>query len=271
MADETTTYAAPVSTLSTPDSSLPDQSTQPVRRIRVSFFNPQTIGDLQSSQMERVMYAAAEDLNMDLEIHDAGPNPKVLIRMVDEVLGQEELPDYILFRSFQDTTQEILDAVEAAGVPSLIFQQGPSAAELARIGQPRQMYHTWLGTAFASSSAKSKVEWSQKPEPAQKSKSKVESAPKSLMTFDPQILDGAWTLVVIHDHANGRDFVDLGTELSRLTEPATEKTLKHFNRISQQAIDKIDFYKFSRIYSGASSYDFSWNAILSQLDQSPQE
>lgn len=76
---------------------------------------------------------------------------------------------------------------------------------------------------------------------------------------------GAWALVLIHDHAHGRDFVDEGLEMDKLMftlfGPAEAERFQQ--RFGDLDFRSIDFRRFSRVLNPAlRHYDFDFGQLL---------
>lgn len=76
---------------------------------------------------------------------------------------------------------------------------------------------------------------------------------------------GAWAMVLIHDHAKGRDFADEGLELNQFMFTLfTPAEADHFLvRFGDLRFDQVDFRQFSRVRNpGLKHYDFNFRQLL---------
>lgn len=76
---------------------------------------------------------------------------------------------------------------------------------------------------------------------------------------------GAWAMVLIHDHAHGRDFADEGLEMEQFmftlfTPPEAERFLARFGELR---FDRVDFRRFSKVLNPKlERYDFNFRQLL---------
>ncbi len=93
--------------------------------------------------VERFIKAAAEDLNVDLRIHDHGGNPVRMLQMADKALKDEKnRPDCILFHNYKKRGKDILELSEKYKVPAFVFNAGFSEKD--QVGKPREKYKYWI-------------------------------------------------------------------------------------------------------------------------------
>lgn len=79
-------------------------------------------------------------------------------------------------------------------------------------------------------------------------------------------MNGAWALVLIHDHAKGRDFADEGLEFTPPMEVMTSRNVDLWlNKFGDQNWRRIDFSRFSKQRNPALvRYPFNKDAIMAQ-------
>jgi ABC-type sugar transport system substrate-binding protein len=91
-----------------------------------------------------LIVAAAQDLEVDLEIRYAEENFIKMKAQVDEVLSNPALrPDGIIFHNYKLLGEKILAKAEAMGVKSIIFNSGFGSEGSALV--PRKKYSQWIG------------------------------------------------------------------------------------------------------------------------------
>ena len=77
---------------------------------------------------------------------------------------------------------------------------------------------------------------------------------------------GGWVIVLLHDHAHGKDFADVGVHIEQPMFAITSANLDaYLEKFAEQRWDQIDFTRFSRVLNPQlPAYDFSLQAILEQ-------
>ena len=85
-------------------------------------------------------------------------------------------------------------------------------------------------------------------------------------------VDGAWTIVLLHDYFHGRDFADEGVQIKTKMAIVTRDNVDHYlskitdQKLSRKNIEKIDFGKFSKVKNPElETYQFSLDMILDKL------
>ncbi len=90
-------------------------------------------------------------------------------------------------------------------------------------------------------------------------------------TIGGHFMEGAWTMVMIYDYANGVDFADSeGVSMKSRMGVITSKNVANFEKNlgdrSFEKIDKVDFKKFSKAMNpGMKKYSFDLDNILKQF------
>jgi len=89
------------------------------------------------------------------------------------------------------------------------------------------------------------------------------------LTHGGHFLAGAWSVVVIHDHNQGRDFVDIAKHLSFPMSAITrENAARYLTHFRNEDWSKINFSKFSRADNTAlRDYPFNLQTILSAVEK----
>ncbi|MGA9524198.1 MAG: ABC transporter substrate-binding protein [Myxococcaceae bacterium] len=89
------------------------------------------------------------------------------------------------------------------------------------------------------------------------------------VTFGGHFLEGAWALVLIYDHAHGKDFGTAGTVWRTELVPITREDLPGSMHVvgNGRPWDTMDFRSYSRVANpGRTGYRFSPAALLDALD-----
>lgn len=89
---------------------------------------------------------------------------------------------------------------------------------------------------------------------------------RMVTTLGGHFLEGAWALVLLHDHHHGRDFASEGLDWHTAMVPITRDTVDTFLRfLGEGEWESIDFRAFSRVANPeVKHYDFSLRALFAQ-------
>ncbi len=114
-------------------------------RLRIGYFNPHTASDTFFSQMEGVMQAAADDLNIDLRIYRAEFDHRAQISQFEHAIVTDGIQG-ALFGDFRQNGLRLMERAERHKIPVLLFNTPLSFDNLAKSGGgPRQRYRYWIG------------------------------------------------------------------------------------------------------------------------------
>lgn len=92
------------------------------------------------------MQAVASDLEIDLTIHTDHRSHRFSYReLMQNVLGQPNKPDYIVFMLKEKVTHDMLAMAGEAGVLAFTFNTAVPEEELGQTGQPREKMRHWIG------------------------------------------------------------------------------------------------------------------------------
>lgn len=114
------------------------------QRISIAFFNPATEKSPYWSQTTRLMQAAAEDLNIQLEVYYGNNDPDRLIGLVSQRLSRADRPQFIIFKANRDAGVEILNIAESTGTFSVIIHTTLAPIQRKKLGGPRQSFRRWI-------------------------------------------------------------------------------------------------------------------------------
>ena len=94
--------------------------------------------------VEEIMVAAAEDLQLDVDIYEYDNDLFYMVALVKEVLADPaRRPDCILIHNYKNNGEKILALAEQFGVPVFVFNAG--FAPDSQVGTPREKYPHWIG------------------------------------------------------------------------------------------------------------------------------
>jgi len=91
------------------------------------------------------MRAAAEDLNMDLEIINAQGDAYQMKRQAQEVIQRKQPPDYLVVANVKNVADEIIQAAEKNKVKVFLMNTGFNKRQRSQMGKPREKYAHWIG------------------------------------------------------------------------------------------------------------------------------
>jgi ABC-type sugar transport system substrate-binding protein len=91
------------------------------------------------------MHAAAEDLQIQLDVYKAPHWPTSISDQLREVLAGQTRPDYVVVSIHRGVGTELLKIAEAAQVPVFVINAGLLAEDHSRFGGPRESLLQWIG------------------------------------------------------------------------------------------------------------------------------
>ena len=114
------------------------------RNVSVAFLNPGSRADVFFGPMIQFMQAAAEDLGFDLEVYYGDRSHVLIDENVKKLFSQERKPDYVIGMNARGAGEDLLDRAEAAGVKTIIINQGFLEEARKQVGRPGEKYSMWL-------------------------------------------------------------------------------------------------------------------------------
>jgi hypothetical protein len=88
-----------------------------------------------------------------------------------------------------------------------------------------------------------------------------------VLTHGGHFLIGAWAMVILRDHHDGRDFAEEDVRLQFPMGAFNLPIATRFSEIGKVDWRKVDFTRFSKVRNGAvMRYDFNPDAVLGQLE-----
>lgn len=112
------------------------------RELDVVFVNPSSPDDDFWRSFEKFMAAAAEDLNINLEVMYSARGREPMLENVRAVARRSVKPDAIVFQSLKQNGAEAIAISNQAEIPAFLVNAGVDYAET---GNPREKYPYWIG------------------------------------------------------------------------------------------------------------------------------
>ncbi|SDK81583.1 monosaccharide ABC transporter substrate-binding protein, CUT2 family [Franzmannia pantelleriensis] len=113
--------------------------------LNVTFINPGYQGERFWDMVSSTMQAAADDLDIELEILFAERDRHLMQSLAARVLERKRPPDYLVLVNEEQHAVELLEQVEQRGVDVLFLLNGPSAEQRQHTGIPGEHYRHWVG------------------------------------------------------------------------------------------------------------------------------
>lgn len=115
-------------------------------KMRVSFLNPAGKTDWFWSMVTDFMQAAADDLDIDLEVLYSDRNHFLTVQQAEKVVNRSYKPHYIITGNEKGNAATIINIAEKAGVKVFLFSNGfVDHDDLEKYGVPRKYYSSWIG------------------------------------------------------------------------------------------------------------------------------
>jgi len=114
--------------------------------MSVTFLNPGKSDEKFWVSVSQFMEAAAEDLDIELDVVYAERDPTRMIDNAKRVLARPKRPDYIVTVNEKLVAGEILRLTANSGVKVFLINNTLSADEQKAVGNPRQGLPHWLGS-----------------------------------------------------------------------------------------------------------------------------
>lgn len=113
--------------------------------MRVSFLNPADASDAFFATMVAFMHKAAHDLGIELEVVDCHRHHATLREQARALVERRSPPEYLLLVNEQSLAVEVLPAAHAAGIKTLLLNEGLMVPDRQALGSPGERYDSWLG------------------------------------------------------------------------------------------------------------------------------
>ncbi len=108
--------------------------------IRVTFVNPGGIDDPFFSRLCNVMEAAAEDLNISLEILYSGRDYIRGLDVGNTVFSRKTQPEFLMLINENGMAERLVERADSMGVKTILFNEGFSDTYLESIGDPVEVF-----------------------------------------------------------------------------------------------------------------------------------
>lgn len=115
-------------------------------QLNITFVNPGRSDEVYWLMVTQFMEAAAEDLDIALEVLYAERSHISQVRISREVLDRPQPPDYLLVVNEKSVAPEIIAYAEERGVPNFLILNDLTEEQKALEGRPRGKYEYWIGS-----------------------------------------------------------------------------------------------------------------------------
>jgi len=115
---------------------------------KVTFIVPDIKGPLFWQLVADTSLAAANDLNINLNIIYSAPNRFALLETIKQIIEQKNKPDYIVLRPFAGNTKSVFSLLEQSKIKFITIEQSIDRSQHKNLGVPRQHFKYWLGHIF---------------------------------------------------------------------------------------------------------------------------
>ena len=126
-------------------------SASAAEKIKVTFINP-GISDMNNPtgtfwlSVSAFMQAAADGLNMDLEILYAERNHVLMQRQAEEVAKRAVRPDYLIAVNEKLSAGKMIEVADKAGMKTFMINNVFVGDQAQEYGAPREKYKNWIGS-----------------------------------------------------------------------------------------------------------------------------
>lgn len=108
--------------------------------ITVTFVNPGDADDPFFSRLCNTMTAAAEDLDLSLEILYSGRDYIRGLEVGKTVFDREKQPDFLLLINENGMAERLVEQADSLGIKTVVFNEGFSEAFIKRVGDPVEVF-----------------------------------------------------------------------------------------------------------------------------------
>ncbi|MCJ8170092.1 ABC transporter substrate-binding protein [Atopomonas sediminilitoris] len=113
--------------------------------VKVAFINPDRPGNPFWDQVNTVMQAAADDLDLELQIVFAEEDRYQSIHLLKELITSGNKPDYLVFMFQHGAGLKLLRLAEQEQIRSIMINTDIPSEWQDKVGAPRQHFKHWLG------------------------------------------------------------------------------------------------------------------------------
>lgn len=118
------------------------QIRQPSGNLHFVFINPSSEQDGFWNIFTSFTQAAADDLNVDLEVLYAHRNSVTMLEHIRTVADRNIKPDAIILKALKGMGEEALELANTANIPIFFVNAG---VDYAQVGEPQENYPFWIG------------------------------------------------------------------------------------------------------------------------------
>ena len=115
---------------------------------KVTFIVPDVQGPIFWQLVAQTSIAAANDLNIDLDIIYSNNDRFALIEKINQIIAQENKPDYIVLRPLSGNTKSVFSLLEQSKIKFITIEQSIDREKYKSLAVPRQYYKYWLGHIY---------------------------------------------------------------------------------------------------------------------------
>lgn len=115
---------------------------QPSGNLNFVFINPSSEQDIFWNTFTDFTQAAADDLNVELEVLYANRDSVAMFEHIRAVAARNIKPDAIILKALKGMGEEVLDVVNNANIPIFFVNAGVNYDE---VGEPQENYAFWIG------------------------------------------------------------------------------------------------------------------------------
>jgi len=122
--------------------------TFPASAINVTFINPSMQGNGFWDQVNRVAFAAANNLNISFKVVQSGGHRLLQKEIINNIISQEFKPDYVIFLPYDGTAFDTFTKLEHAKIPFVTLERTVFPDLQNKLGVPQQYFKFWLGEIY---------------------------------------------------------------------------------------------------------------------------
>lgn len=111
----------------------------------VTFINPGGKGDPFFQKLTDFMTLAAEDVDIELEVLYCERNHIQIEHEIQNLLKHQTKPDYLLVINEKNAIAPFLEAIDSAGIPFYLFNEGLLDEDHEKYGHPGDSLQHWIG------------------------------------------------------------------------------------------------------------------------------
>jgi len=122
--------------------------TFPAYCLEVVFIDPTIDNSPFWQQVRLVATSAAKNLDIELKIYSSGGHRLWQKQAINQIINQQNKPDYIIFLPFDGTVVDSFTKLEQAKIPFITLERPVFSDVQNTLGQPRGKFKFWLGEIY---------------------------------------------------------------------------------------------------------------------------